>query len=281
MDARFTMSGAERRRSDRVMLTMPLRVQGKDQQGHAFDVDGRTLILSRYGACIHSTHPLRYGQFVSLYSPTTMRRAGFRVVGPIEPYTDKGGEWAVETTDPEVNLWGIAFPPMSKEEIENQKALLECRSCREVALMRISLGEADVLESAGIVQKQCPKCKNETPWGLPTKQFSGAEAPPAQAPSGKSESERRINRRSALQLPLMVRDFLGLSEILRTENLSKTGLCFISGQNYLMGQGLVVICPYNPSEAAVGIRARVVRREENAALGKRIYGVRYEPQHKK
>ena len=275
------MSGAERRRSDRVMLTMPLRVQGKDHLGHAFDVEGRTLILSRYGACIHSTRPLRYGQFISLYCPSTFRRAGFRVVGPIEPYTDKGGEWAVETIDPEVNLWGIAFPPVSQEEIESQKALLECRSCQKLALLRITLGEADVLETAGIIQKQCPNCKNETPWGHPAKQISGADAPSAAAPAGKSENERRINRRSALQLPLMVRDFLGHSETLRTENLSKTGLCFISGEDYLMGQGLVVICPYNPAEAAVGVRARVVRREENAALGKRIYGVRYELHNKK
>jgi PilZ domain-containing protein len=263
------------------MLTMALRVQGKDQQGHAFDVEGRTLILSRYGACIYSTHPLRYGQFISLYSPTTMRRAGFRVVGPVEPYTDQGGEWAVETTDPEVNLWGIGFPPLSKEEIQSQKALLECHTCHEVMLVGVTLGEADVLETAGIIEKQCAKCNNETPWGYPIKQLSGAEAPPAAAPAAQSERDRRTNRRSALQLPLMVRDFLGHSETLRTENLSKTGLCFISSVNYLMGQGLVVLCPYNPSEPAVGLRARVVRREENAALGKCIYGVRYEPPRKK
>ncbi len=280
------MAEAERRRSDRLMLTMPLRVQGKTERGETFDDEGRTIVLNRHGACIHSKHTLRHGQIISLYSPGTMRRGSFRVAGPVEPPSEAGGDWAIEAIDPDLNLWGIRFPPLADQENEQQKALIECRECHETAFLRVTAAEVDVLETAGIIHRECAKCGRETRWGYAPRDVASQIAP------GETEmfdearlaatpgNDRRRNRRVALQLPLLVRDYYGRREITKTENVSKTGLCFVSPANHLLGEGLVVVCPYDPSLASVEVRARVVHREAIAATSSNIYGVHYEMQKK-
>jgi hypothetical protein len=91
-----------------------------------------------------------------------------------------------------------------------------------------------------------------------------------------AQEERRRHRRLALQLPLSVRDFYGRVEIIKAQNISKSGLCFISEKGYLLGQGIYVACPYDPDGQNVEVRARVVREGEVKAMLRKIYGVRYE-----
>jgi hypothetical protein len=90
----------EKRRSDRVKLTVPLRVHAKDEMGRTFQTDARTIILSRHGALIKVSRPLRFGQVVELVNAIGHRGAFFRVVGPVSPPTEEGNEWAVEYVNP-------------------------------------------------------------------------------------------------------------------------------------------------------------------------------------
>jgi hypothetical protein len=99
----------------------------------------------------------------------------------------------------------------------------------------------------------------------------------ARAQASASGPDQRRHRRVSLQLPVLVRDYYGGVEITKSENVSKGGFCFCSEKNYLFGQGLLVVCPYDPDASHIETHARVVRREEIEGMSRKIYGVRYTP----
>ena len=270
----------EKRRSDRVMLTIPLTLRGQDSKGLQFAADARTIMLNRHGASIWTTQPLQGGQILRVINLLGRLEASFRVVGPISPLTDKGGEWGLEYTDSKENIWGIQFPPpIEKSE---SKALLECRKCHSVALMQLSLVEVQVLETSGIISRPCVSCEVITPWGIAEKQVA-MSSPPEE--TGMTEevqqrvtggSDQRRHRRIALQLPVLLRDYYGGGEITKTENISKGGFCFVTEKTYHVGEGVVVVCPYDPRGHNIEVRARVVRVREIEGSSRKFYGVRYD-----
>lgn len=276
---------AEKRRSDRVMLTIPLLIHGTDATGHAFKEDGRTVTLNRHGARIQTAFKLDSGQVVRLVNVLGRREAEFRVVGPVSPITEKGGEWGVECLNPVENIWGIRFPPPGEGEGPEPKALLECRKCHTVALIPLSLVEVEVLETSGIISHPCQSCEILTPWGYAEKQVAMAGPPEeaammaeAQAQVAAKGADQRKHRRVALQLPVLIRDYYGGGEITKSENISKGGFCFVSEKTYHIGGGVLVVCPYNPGAHNIEVRARVVRCKPIEGSNRRIYGVRYDPQ---
>jgi hypothetical protein len=278
------MPEMERRRSDRLLLTIPLRVEGTDARGREFESEARTIIINRHGARIQLKHLLKAGQVVCLVNLVNQRIADFRVVGPTEPYSDKGGEYAVATLSPELNIWGIQFPPPSESEVTTPKALVECRTCHTVALQRLLMVEVEVLESAGIFSRMCEKCGQPTPWGQAEQQLA-MEGPPseeemfreARGGAAAGEANRRQHRRVSLQLPILVRDYYGGAEITKSENVSKGGFCFASEKTYQLGEAVMVICPYDPAAQHIEVRSKIVRKRQIEGINKKIYGVRYEP----
>jgi hypothetical protein len=216
-----------------------------------------------------------------VFNLITYREADFRVVGPTQPYKEQGGEYGLEALESSGNIWEIDFPELSSDEVARPKALLECRQCQTISMLRLSLVEVEVLEASGIVSRQCRACEACTPWGHIQKPIA-MEAPlfePARAEQSAVSAkgpERRLARRVALELPALVRDFYGGAEITQTENVSKGGFCFASDKNYYVGQKVSVACPYT-AETSIEVPAQIVRRLESLATGRKTYGVHYAP----
>jgi hypothetical protein len=273
--------GIEQRRSDRVRLTVPLWVMGTFPKGFPFIEDARTVNVNRYGAHIRLFRPLKATQQVVVVNLATHRESDFRVVGPLVPFTEDGGEYGIECLREADNIWDIDFPPPAEGQAMPPTALLECRGCQRVVLERLSLIEVDVLRSAGILSRPCTRCKKETVWGYPQRRIA-MEGPPEegdlfeQTRAEVAQREQRVAPRQALQLPLRVRDFDGAEEISRTENISGSGLCFVSPKNYQVGQGIVVTCPYEEHSKLPGTPARIVRVAPIGGSSRRLYGVRFE-----
>jgi hypothetical protein len=273
------MSEANRRRSDRLQLTIPLRMKGLDSAGLAFEIPVHTTSLNRHGARIYSTRALSPGQVLRLANPLRKREAEFRVVGRVSPPQEHGGEWGVECCNLDVNIWGINFP----KEIEEgeAKALLECHICHEVAITRLSLVEVDVLETSGILSKHCKQCDANTPWGYPEKQLTMAAPPDEYAAPEDAKGvatprrERREHRRIPLQLPVRIRDYHGGVEVTKTEDVSKGGFCYISEKNYYAGEGLLTMCPYSPNGENIESRSMVVRCQLIPGSTRKTYGIHY------
>jgi len=172
--------GSEKRRSDRLMLTVPLWVMGSYPKGFPFIEDARTVSLNRDGALIHIFRPPRAGQTVLVFNLVTQREADFRVVGPIAPFTEKGGDYGIECLKRHNNIWGIRFPSPPQGEPTDPKAVLECRKCHTVELAHLSLVDAEVLDTAGILPRHCRKCRANHSWGHPEEKIA-MEGPPGEA----------------------------------------------------------------------------------------------------
>ncbi len=275
--------GSDKRRSDRLMLTVPLTLSGVDSKGVGFTENARTITLNRHGARIVSPRLLTSGQTIRITNLVSRREAAFRVVGPISPHSDKGGEWGVECLDGQENIWGIQFPPPLPGQETESAALLECRRCHTVALLRVSLVEFEVLGAAGLLTKACESCKESTPWGYAEKEVA-MSAPPEEAAmiaesgtggTALKGADLRRHRRVALQLPVLIRDYSGNFELTKSENVSKGGFCFVSEKEFHIGEGVMVACPYSGTDQSLEVSAKIARRQKMEASSRKIYGVRY------
>lgn len=266
------------------MLTVPLMVSGVDPKGAEFKDNMRTITLNRHGARIMSPRLLASGQTVHITNLVSRREADFRVVGPLSPHSEKGGEWGVECLDGQENIWGIKFPPPPAGQETDSAALLECRQCHTVALLRVSLVELEVLGASGIMTRTCESCKENTPWGYAEKQVSMSAPSGLTAATGdagvaggpaKGGADLRRHRRVSLQLPVLVRGFSGEFEITKSENVSKGGFCFSSEREFHVGEGVMVACPYSRADQSLEVSAKIVRRQKVDGSNRKVYGVRY------
>lgn len=271
--------GTEKRRSDRIMFTIPVAVHGTDPDGQPFEAGGRTITLNRHGARVQVSRPLHTGQIVRVINQNNQSEADFRAVGPVSPPTEKVGEWGMECIEDKENIWGIYFPPPTEDS--QAKALLECRKCHFITLTPLSLVELEVLQTAGILSRSCEHCGTDTPWGCPEKQITTDSSLVAAAVTAAPEAaapvaERRQELRATVQALARVRDYYGGCETVQTENMSKDGFCFSSEKNYHLGQGIMVVCPFGTADQNIETRSRIVYQSPVKGSNRWIYGVHYE-----
>jgi len=100
---------ANRRRSTRVLLKVPLVLEALDRKGQSYSTHAETIMVSKHGARLSTEQPLVKGSEIFVTVQRTRRREKARVVVAWE---DSPGvkECAIELSNPE-NLWGISFPP--------------------------------------------------------------------------------------------------------------------------------------------------------------------------
>jgi len=284
-----------RRRTERLFLRYPIQVAGNDATGKTFAETTHTIVVNRHGGRIVLKAQVLAAQTIRITQIASGRAADFRVVGLAGPSADGGAEWGVECHDENVNFWGINFPPLD-ESPDSSSVLLECSGCHEVALTPISMVDYDLLESAKILVRKCGTCQTETEWAYslnPTRvpelamaSVAAAAAPPASpevSPAVRSDvaptvarAERRSSPRVPLRLPMRVRNPQDVTDLTKSENVSKGGLAFTSGVMYEIGETLYVTCPYDPGGSHIEMQGRVVRRDSVAGTGRYLYGIEYQ-----
>ena len=268
----------QQRRSRRILLSIPVSIRGMNEDGNLFETTGRTVTVNRHGGSIRVSHPLNSGQTICLVNQENAKQEQFRVIGSVAPPLNQLGDWGVECLDAKRNLWDIEFP-VSPADSEAH-VLLECRRCQASSLLSLSLVEVEVLETAGLLTKTCEDCRLPTPWGYPLRTFvleglSDQVTQTASPSNTESMTDRRGKYRRQAQLPLRVRDYYGDIEFSRTENISYGGFCFYGLRTYQVGQGIVVICPFDVANERPEVRARIVRAEPAPGSERHIYGARY------
>ncbi|MGO8786928.1 MAG: PilZ domain-containing protein [Terriglobia bacterium] len=280
--ARASLRAVERRRSERLLITVPIRVEGVDRNGEKFTEDTRTLVINREGARIYLKRIVPAGGILFLTTKVGRRSGTFRVVGPTQPLSGEGGEWGIECQESNCNVWGIGFPPPSALE-GVCAALIECRRCHDAKLCQLSMVEYEVMGTSGMLMKECEVCGRPTSWGFkdPSMPISGSDAYGAlSSPQSPAEQQigsvQRKHDRVALQLPIRVRSFVGTEEFARSENISRGGLCFITDRDYEVGEVVLVTCPFEKDGFNIEVRGQVVRRQEMQGCTSKIYGVSYE-----
>jgi len=99
-----------RRRSTRVLLTLPVVISGIDENGRPFETDGETISVNKHGARIRVKHLLRCTE-VRITIRSQQRSQQARVVYVDETHES---EYGIELEKPE-NFWGVYFPPADWE----------------------------------------------------------------------------------------------------------------------------------------------------------------------
>ena len=99
-----------RRRSQRVLMQVPIRVRGTDAQGKQFEEETETLAVSAHGALILATSRVTSGAKVLVQHKRTEEEQECQVafLGPV-----RGGkaEIGLEFSAPRPTFWRVAFPP--------------------------------------------------------------------------------------------------------------------------------------------------------------------------
>src|SRR5580704_9628691 len=101
---------ANRRRSQRVLMKVPVQVSGQAADGATFEESTHTLSISPHGALLVLAAPVRRGQRFILANMQT-KSALECVVAHLEPTPGVPMQVGVEFSLPNPAFWRIAFPP--------------------------------------------------------------------------------------------------------------------------------------------------------------------------
>ncbi len=109
--------GASRRRSQRVILRMPVLVHGTGTDGQPFHEHAHTLVVNAHGALIHLAAGVAIRQKVMLANVSTEEGCEARVVylGIREEGKTQVG---VEFTAANPKFWNVEFPPANWKPLE-------------------------------------------------------------------------------------------------------------------------------------------------------------------
>src|SRR5690348_12282502 len=101
---------AARRRSQRVLMQVPVRVRGKDSQGKAFEEETETLAINAHGALILVSARMTSGSKVMMQHKLTQDEQECHVVF-LGPVRSGKAEIGLEFSEPRPTFWRVAFPP--------------------------------------------------------------------------------------------------------------------------------------------------------------------------
>jgi PilZ domain len=111
---------ANRRRSQRVILSVPVTVSGDAAKGK-FTENTKTLVVNAHGALITLAAKVTQGQQLQLTSVSNPEQQVCKVVyiGPtVQGHTQVG----VEFTKPAPHFWHVAFPPENWTPVSDDAA---------------------------------------------------------------------------------------------------------------------------------------------------------------
>lgn len=99
-----------RRRSMRVLLSVPIVVSGTTADNKAFTEEARTLVVNAHGALIALTARVAPNQEITVANKATHKSLQCRVVHVGNPQTGRM-QLGLEFVKPSPTFWQIDFPP--------------------------------------------------------------------------------------------------------------------------------------------------------------------------
>ncbi len=259
------------RRSGRIAKEIAILLIGSDTEGKVFSEETKTVLLSRHGAGIISTHKLAPEQELFLRCLDTDKETEVRVVGQLGSqsgcYT-----YGVAMVAPVDDFWGISFPPLSESDRAADRVWLECKVCRDRVALEHDDIDLDVYAINDGILRYCKQCICTTLWKRSSAPDEAVQAPPAPQPKpadpfAPAPPARRTNRRAHVRTKA---DFTACvrnpsfdeDDIVVCENISRGGLCFKSRKRYYETTLIEVAVPYEPGGPVIFVPARIVRVQE-------------------
>ena len=99
-----------RRRSQRVLMQVGVRIGGTDAQGKSFEEEAVTLAINAHGALLSLKHRLTSGAKVKMKHNMTEEEQECHVVF-LGHVREGKAEVGLEFSEPRPTFWRVAFPP--------------------------------------------------------------------------------------------------------------------------------------------------------------------------
>jgi hypothetical protein len=276
--------GITARRSERALLRIPIRVEGKDTLGNAFEETTYTLIVNQCGGLIAAEHPLQPGAVIKITNLRNKISCSFQVVTRAARSLSGTPEWGVECLEPEAQIWGVHFPTRTEapSPADLIHVMLECQECFSREMAVLTAPQYRRLAEHSSLPRPCPKCSATRDWTFGFVEVEVEEvlptvpAPLASGLPPPGEAEKRVEKRLVVKLPLGVRLPDGSEETSTTENISKSGVCFACNLEMQVGDRVYVsLRTIIPGEER-DIPGRVMWRRPAEEKGRAFYGAKLE-----
>ena len=262
------------RQSDRVFLTLPIRVSGVRRNGQDFLEEGQTVDISRQGATIKVNRELFAGEIITVQRlDGAGKEAMARVVGRVAGGPE-GPVFGVAMLDPTVaNLWGVVFPAVTDMDETVLRALLRCVACDRTEVCYLNEFEADLLLCHHYISRTCEHCGGWTTWDRPHGRPSAGPI----APAVHGTQNRRSHGRIQVEAVGSVRHPASGNEVVVVKELARGGLSFFSATKYPEGSRIEIAVPYSSKAPNIYSPARIVSLRHGAGKGllEYEYGVAY------
>ncbi len=276
MEIPVKISPPKMRRSSRIAIEIAIYLIGSDMEGKNFSEQTKTLVLSRHGSGVVSQYRLAPEQEMIIRRLDTNKQAEVRVVGLV------GSQAGIHTyglafLDPNLNFWGIEFPPATELETKASRGLFECSSCKGRETVDLNDVELDVYTINASIARHCKRCGSSTIWtrasGDPNDQSVSLEPgqtpepsptptpmpqPATPTPKARPEDRRKyvpakVNFTACIRCPDSEDD------IVACEEMSRGGLRFTSGKRYVQLSRIEVAVPYSPRALNIFVPALIDR----------------------
>ncbi len=213
---------ASQRRTDRILFSIPILVQGQSQLGIPFSEISSTIVISRDGGRICLRNSPRGGTELKIKNLFNDLTARFRIAHKGSPRRGSITEWGVALVDPVPGFWGILFEDVPEGGESKVSGLLVCTRCDQKALTSLSPAEYEALGSDLVVKRLCSRCREVTEWVIGVS--DEREEEPLTNPSSETspDEQRRVpietggDRRQsppyAIKIPLLVTGATGSCE---------------------------------------------------------------------
>lgn len=103
-------SSKDRRRSERLLLRVPVKIFGKAKDGRQAEEDAEVVIVSRHGALMRSASPLPSGTMIEIMNKYTQKQAPFKVIWCSDRAVSDRWDVGLETSAESEEFWGVQFP---------------------------------------------------------------------------------------------------------------------------------------------------------------------------
>ena len=265
---------ANQRQSDRVFLTLAIRVLGSRGRGKEFVEEGQTIDISRQGAAVKVERELFAGEIVKIQRLDGVgKEVMARVVGRVARGPE-GQVFGLTILDPQpVNPFGIFFPPLLELDKAVLRALLRCVACERTEVTYLDECDADLLLCHHYICRLCEQCCGWTTWNRPHDHPAGGTV----ATATPGTQNRRSHGRIHVEAVGCVRHAVLGNEVVVVRELARGGLSFFSTTKYAEGSRVEIAVPYSSRAPNIYSPARIVGSRNATGKGslEYEYGVAY------
>jgi PilZ domain-containing protein len=271
----------DRRRSERVFLTLPIRISEVREHNEVF-LEGHTVDVSQHGATIMLDRKITVGQNIKVKRVGLDKEAIARVVAH-KPRQSDSYLHGIALDDCNANPWGIVFPTTPEIAKAVLRALLRCIACEQLEVVYLNEFESVLFLNHCSVARLCERCNGWTTWARPlgwspaNPDYPALEnrqmtSPPFPAPRWQ---DRRSHDRIRADVVACVRHPALGSEVVLVADLARGGSSFYSAANYLDGDRVEMAVPYTSKAPNIFLPARIVGSRKGNGKGLTEYRIAY------